>query len=43
MNYMENCYHITLSSTVLAGGLVRELQPRWYNEMKIYKLRCGKG
>lgn len=43
MNYMENCCHIRLSYTVLAGGLVRELQPKSCNEMEIYKLGCRKG
>lgn len=42
-NYKEDCYHITLFSTILAGELVTKLQPQWCNEMEIYKMRCGKG
>ena len=41
MNYIENCYHITLPYIVLAGGLVREYNQN--DEMEIYRLGCGKG
>lgn len=32
MNYIENCYHITLPYIVLAGGLARE-----YNQNDVMK------
>lgn len=43
MNYTDNHYHITLSSTELTGGLVREFQENNVIKWKYTWWGVGKG